>query len=66
MAPVIDTTREALLERRSEILESLGLDEGALAELSAGSTLSGEEWEAKEELEAIAFLLGEDGPSTAA
>lgn len=66
MAPIIDTTRDGLLERRAVILAALGLDEEALTELSMSSTLSGEEWEAKEELEGIAFLLGEDTSSHAA
>jgi hypothetical protein len=60
MAPVIDTTKEILVERRRLIFERLGTDAKQFAELSATSTLTGEEWEAKEELDGIAFLLGDE------
>jgi hypothetical protein len=60
MSPVIDVSREKLLKRRDEILDSLGLDADGFRSVEETRTLSGEEWEAKEELDAIAFLLGED------
>jgi hypothetical protein len=60
MAPVIDVTREDLIERRRIILGRLGMDSSTFAELSATRTLTGEEWEAKEELDGIAFLLGDE------
>lgn len=59
MAPVIETTPSELVERRSNILKHLGLTEAHFWELKSTRTLSSDEWEAKEELEAIEFLLGE-------
>lgn len=60
MAPVIDVTRETLLKRRKLIFDSLGMNEDEFRSVEETRTLSGEEWEAKEELDAISFLLGED------
>ena len=60
MAPVIDVTREDLLARRAAILRRIELDERDFAEARATRRLSSEEWEAKEELEEIEFLLGAD------
>ncbi|HLR93058.1 MAG TPA: hypothetical protein VK053_00910 [Jiangellaceae bacterium] len=57
--PVITVHREDLLRRRDEILARLGLTLGEFEDLMHSSTLSGLEWEAREELEDIAFLLGE-------
>jgi hypothetical protein len=60
MSPLIVTeTREALLARRDAILESLGQTRDAFQTLAATRTLTGEEREAREELDEIAFLLGE-------
>lgn len=59
MAPVIDVSRETLVERRRAIYDSLGIDAETFHSVEETRTLSGEEWEAKEELDAIAFLLGE-------
>jgi len=59
MAPVIDVTREKLLERREEVLARLGVDEGEFWSEASTRSLSSEEWDAKEELEEISFLLGE-------
>ncbi|NQX12064.1 hypothetical protein HQQ80_10540 [Microbacteriaceae bacterium VKM Ac-2855] len=59
MAPVIETTPSELAERRSDILKRLGLTEANFWELKSTRTLNSDEWEAKEELEAIEFLLGE-------
>lgn len=60
MAPVIDVTREALLARRTEILRRIELDQAGFEKARATRSLSSEEWEAKEELEEIEFLLGAD------
>ena len=60
MSPrVVTQTREALVERRAEILRNLDLTLEEFRELAATRTLTGEEWEAREELDQIAFLLGE-------
>jgi hypothetical protein len=60
MAPVIDVTREELLARRAEILHRIELSEEEFDDVLATRSLSSEEWEAKEELEEISFLLGAD------
>jgi RecA-family ATPase len=60
MSPVVVTeTRESLLARRDAILEALGLSLEDFRTLDETRTLTGEEWEAREELDEIAFLLGE-------
>jgi hypothetical protein len=59
MAPVIEVTRESLVARRKSILERLGLNESEFWEIKSTRTLSSEEWDAKEELDEIEFLLGE-------
>ena len=61
MAPVIDVTRDKLLKRREELLADLGMNLDEFLELASTRTLSGDEWEAMEELDGIAFLLGDDG-----
>lgn len=58
MAPVIDVTREQLVERRAAILRRLETDEATFAAARTTRSLSGDEWDAKEELEEIEFLLG--------
>lgn len=58
MASVIDVSRDQLLERRTAILSRIALSEREFAEASKTRSLSSEEWEAKEELEEIEFLLG--------
>ncbi|AZC12854.1 hypothetical protein [Microbacterium sp. ABRD28] len=60
MAPVIDVTREELLARRADILHRIELSEEEFEAVRATRSLSSEEWEAKEELEEISFLLGAD------
>ncbi|HLS14705.1 MAG TPA: hypothetical protein VK095_09355 [Beutenbergiaceae bacterium] len=57
--PVITVRREELSRRREEILTQLGLTLDQFEDLMRTSTLSGVEWEAREELEDISFLLGE-------
>ncbi|MCS5732388.1 hypothetical protein [Herbiconiux daphne] len=59
MAPVIEVTRDSLLARRSAILARLDLSESEFWAVNATRTLSSDEWEAKEELEEIEFLLGD-------
>ena len=61
MAPVIDVSREDLLRRREEILRRIELDATEFETARAIRSLSSEEWEAKEELDEIEFLLGADG-----
>ena len=58
MSPVIDVSHENLLARREAILDHLGVDERTFWLDAASRTLSSEEWESKEELEEISFLLG--------
>jgi len=60
MAPVISTSRVGLLARRKAILGRLELDEHEFSERLSLHSPTADEWEAKEELDAIAFLLGED------
>jgi hypothetical protein len=61
VSPLIVTEpRDALLARRREILEALGLSMEDFRTLSQTRTLTGEEREAREELDEIAFLLGDD------
>ncbi|GAA1989664.1 hypothetical protein [Microbacterium pumilum] len=57
---MIDVTREELLARRADILHRIELSEEEFDAVRATRSLSSEEWEAKEELEEIAFLLGAD------
>ena len=58
MAPVIDVSREYLMAQREALLSKLGLDERTFWAEASKRTLSSDEWEAKEELEEIDFLLG--------
>lgn len=60
MAPVIDVSRAALLKRRRAVLARLGTTEADFRAALASRRLSGEDWEAKEELDEIEFLLGDD------
>lgn len=61
MAPVIQLTESDLRERLASILDSLGLrsydDFRARAEKNL---LQDREWAARDELDSIAYLLGED------
>jgi hypothetical protein len=59
MAPVINVTRGTLLRRRRAIYSSLGMSPEEFEATAETRTLSGDEWDAKEELESIAYLLGE-------
>jgi|1186.fasta_scaffold199348_1 hypothetical protein len=59
MAPVVTVTRADLEARRVALLNELGMTLEEFTTLAATRTLSGSEVEALEELEEIAFLLGE-------
>jgi len=47
------------MRRRHEILDRLGLTQDELKKISSTRTLTPEEYDAREELDQIAFLLGE-------
>jgi hypothetical protein len=60
MAPLVVTVTRAELEaRREEILRSLGSTLEEFRHLEETRTLTGEEWEVREELDEIEFLLGD-------
>jgi len=52
-------TPDELVERRCAILARLGVTLEEFTQRAESSALVGEEWETWEELEDIAFLLGE-------
>jgi hypothetical protein len=56
----ITVTREALHARRAEILEYLGLPLPQYRRLIAEGRLGSREWEVRDEMAEIGFLLGED------
>lgn len=61
MAPAVVTVRrEDLVARRQRILERLGMSLDEFKNVAATSVLTGDQWDALEDLENIAFLLGED------
>lgn len=62
MSIVISTTREHLLARRGEILQRIALTDEEFVAARNRRSLSGPEWEAKEELDAIDFLLTDAHP----
>ena len=53
-------TREKLLQRRAEIFADLGIEDHDLSRLDDIRPMSSDEWDAREELEQISFLLGEE------
>lgn len=59
MAPVIEVTRDELIARRDGILNRLGLTLDEYLRRAADSELSGEEWDVRDDLDSIAFLLNE-------
>jgi DNA-binding transcriptional regulator YiaG len=59
MAPAIAVTRGDLEAQRQRILSKLGVTIEEFAETVATNTLSGEEWEARDRLAEIYFLLDE-------
>ncbi|MCX2750217.1 hypothetical protein OOZ51_20765 [Arthrobacter sp. MI7-26] len=62
MAPTIALTRHQLKNHRKAILKRLGVSLEQFTETVRTSTLSGAEWEAKDQLEETFFLLGERSP----
>lgn len=58
-APVRTVTRSELEHRREEILADLGLTLEQFHEVAETRRLTSEEWDGREELDEIAFLLGE-------
>lgn len=60
MAPVITETREALVARRAAILFHLGITRDEFNRLIETSSLTGEELDARDELDEIDFLLGDN------
>ncbi|WP_147261938.1 hypothetical protein [Blastococcus sp. TF02A-26] len=59
MSPVVTVERSKLEERRRELLAALGLSLDEFRALAETRTLTGHEFDVKEELDEIAFLLGE-------
>ena len=59
MSPVVTMTGSELEERRRALLEDLGLSLAELKVLAETRTLTGHEFDVMEELDQIAFLLGE-------
>ncbi|WP_284490930.1 hypothetical protein [Blastococcus capsensis] len=59
MSPVVTVTRAELEDRRRALLGELGLSLEEFEALADTRTLTGHEFDVKEELDEIAFLLGE-------
>jgi hypothetical protein len=59
MAPVVVATRADLESRRAALLAEVGMSLEEFDQLAATRTLTGHELDIKEELDEIAFLLGE-------
>jgi hypothetical protein len=59
MAPVIVETRDKLVERREQILRALGTSLDEFRKRAAVETLTGDELDMLDELDEIAFLLGD-------
>lgn len=60
MSPIIEMTRQELTDRRNQILRELGTTLDDYRELAERGEFSGAEWLVRDELDEIAFLLGED------
>ncbi|WP_322410483.1 hypothetical protein [Microbacterium invictum] len=60
MAPVREITHDALVARREAILDRLNLSRTEFEARIVAAALTPEEWDAKDELEGIEFLLGND------
>ena len=60
MSPVIEVTRDGLLARRARILEALGLTIDEYYQRAEANVLGGAEWDFRDDLDTIAFLLGGD------
>ena len=59
MAPIIEVTREELLARRQQILNRLGLTLEEYLQRGRESAFSGDEWDVRDDMDSIAFLLDE-------
>jgi len=59
MSPVITVTPDELENRRRALLAELGVSLDEFERLAATRTLTGREFDIREELDEIAFLLGE-------
>lgn len=61
MAPVIQLTTDQLVERRNELLAELHLASyQQFRERAADGILNDREWGLRNELDSVAYLLGED------
>lgn len=61
MAPVIQLTTEQLVARRDELLAEVRLDSyEQFRDRAADGILNDREWGVRNELDSIAYLLGED------
>lgn len=59
MAPIMEFTSDELMEKQSELLARLGLTSYAeFAEKAAEGRLSDLDWEMRDELDSLNFLLG--------
>jgi hypothetical protein len=59
MSPVVTFSHEELRAQRRMVLAELRMSEGDFAIARSTRTLTGPEWQAKENLDTIDFLLGE-------
>lgn len=59
MTHVVEVTREKLLARRRAILARVGADLPEFTERARSFSLVGDEWDAWDQLQNIAFLLDE-------
>jgi hypothetical protein len=59
MVSTRSSSRADLLDRRAAILKALGVTLPELVERRAAGTLTPDEWEAWDELDAISYLLGD-------
>jgi len=64
MAPLIQSNRVELEDQRERLLGSLGITLDEYNRKAGNSELSGAEWDVRDDLEAISFLLGEPGRSS--
>lgn len=60
MSPSITVTPADLIRRRTEILERLGMTLEDYKDASEQGAFSGEHWAVRDELQIIAYLLGEE------
>ena len=58
---MIDISRDELIAHRTEVLRRIELSESEFERARETRSLSSDKWEAKEELEGISFLLGDEG-----